>query len=75
MGLEIVAEENQDVESLQKQESIISIGELSKQTYLSLERLKEIEYLLTEKKQMIFYGPPGTSKTFVAKKLADLYTN
>ena len=47
--MEIVAEENQDVESLQKQESIISIGELSKQTYLSLERLKEIEYLLTKK--------------------------
>ena len=73
--MEIAAEENQDIESLQKQESIISIGELSKQTYLSLERLKEIEYLLTEKKQMILYGPPGTSKTFVAKKFADLYTN
>jgi hypothetical protein len=47
--LEILTEENQDIESLQKQESIISIGELSKQTYLSLERLKEIEYLLTKK--------------------------
>jgi len=47
--LEILTEENQDIKSLQKQESIISIGELSKQTYLSLERLKEIEYLLTKK--------------------------
>ena len=55
--MEIVAEENQDVESLQKQESIISIGELSKQTYLSLERLKEIEYLLTEKTDDILWSP------------------
>lgn len=42
-------EKNQDRESLQKQQSIINIEELSKQTYLSLERLKEIEYLLRKK--------------------------
>ncbi len=32
--------------------------------------LKEIESLLINKKQIIFYGPPGTSKTFQAKKFA-----
>ncbi len=39
-------EKNQDRESLQKQQSIINIEELSKQTYLPFERLKEIEYFL-----------------------------
>jgi 5-methylcytosine-specific restriction protein B len=29
--------------------------------------LKEIELLLLEKRQLIFYGPPGTSKTYTAR--------
>ena len=32
--------------------------------------LKEIEWLLDEKRQVIFQGPPGTGKTYVAKKMA-----
>ena len=32
--------------------------------------LKEIEWLLDDKRQVVFYGPPGTGKTFVAQKLA-----
>ena len=70
--LEIVSEKNQEIELLQKQ-SLFSIKELSKWTYLSLDKLKEIEYLLNEKKQIIFYGPPGTSKTYVAKKFAEYF--
>lgn len=31
--------------------------------------LEEVIWLLQEKKQVIFYGPPGTSKTFVARGL------
>ena len=72
--IEIVSEKNKEIELLQETQSTISIEELSQQTYLSLEKLKEIEYLLNEKKQIIFYGPPGTSKTFVAKKFANYFT-
>ncbi len=32
--------------------------------------LKEIEWLLDEKHQVIFQGPPGTGKTYVAKEMA-----
>ena len=42
---------------------------------MSFEKLKTIEELLEEKKQIIFYGPPGTSKTFVAKKFAKYFYN
>ena len=41
---------------------------------MSFEKLKTIEELLEEKKQIIFYGPPGTSKTYVAKKFAKYFT-
>ena len=32
--------------------------------------LEEIEWLLDDKRQVIFQGPPGTGKTFVAQELA-----
>jgi len=44
----------------------VTIEDLTKTTYLPIEKLKEIEALLIEKGQIIFYGPPGTGKTFIA---------
>lgn len=32
--------------------------------------LAEVAAVLAERHQVIFYGPPGTSKTFIARKLA-----
>jgi predicted Mrr-cat superfamily restriction endonuclease len=46
----------------------LSLEDISKITYFPIQILKEIEYLLIEKKQIIFYGSPGTSKTFLARK-------
>jgi 5-methylcytosine-specific restriction protein B len=37
--------------------------------------LKLIKELLDEKKQIIFYGPPGTSKTYVAKKFSEYFVH
>jgi 5-methylcytosine-specific restriction protein B len=37
--------------------------------------IEEIEELLLNKKQIIFYGPPGTSKTFFAKKFSEYFTH
>jgi hypothetical protein len=53
---------------------IFSLEKLSEYLCMSVQSLKEIGYLLTEKKQIIFYGPPGTSKTFVAKEFASYFT-
>jgi MoxR-like ATPase len=43
---------------------------LAKDLLLDVKFLEEIEELLEDKKQVIFYGPPGAGKTYVALKLA-----
>jgi hypothetical protein len=53
---------------------ILTLQHLSEILFMPFEKLKIIEELLEEKKQIIFYGPPGTSKTFVAKKFANYFT-
>jgi MoxR-like ATPase len=52
----------------------LTIEELANITYLPTDMLSDIEALLTEKKQIIFYGPPGTSKTFCARKFGEYFT-
>jgi 5-methylcytosine-specific restriction enzyme B len=54
---------------------LLSLEDISKITYFPIQILKEIEYLLIEKKQIIFYGSPGTSKTFLARKFSEYFTN
>lgn len=49
-------------------------GSLKKCTYLRGPFLKDINDLLTTKRQLIFEGPPGSGKTFVAEKFARWFT-
>src|SRR5919106_3130322 len=55
-------------------EGVITLEDVSRQTYFPVDVIKEIEILLDEKKQIIFYGPPGTSKTYFAKAFARYFT-
>jgi MoxR-like ATPase len=47
------------------------LNDLAEELLLDVSFLEEIEELLEDKKQVIFYGPPGAGKTYVALKLAE----
>jgi len=47
-----------------------SIGELSGLTALSVDFLAELEDAILAKQQVILVGPPGTSKTYIARQFA-----
>lgn len=51
-----------------------TIADLAAETYLDPGFLGQVERLLAEKKQLIFEGPPGSGKTFVAEKFARYFT-
>ena len=66
----------EDASKIEKVETRIpfTINDLAETTYLPIEKLRDIEALLIEKKQVIFYGPPGTSKTYVARRFSEYFT-
>ena len=49
-----------------------SIDALAEELHLPADYLHELRQMLIEKRQLVFFGPPGTGKTYVARKLAQL---
>ena len=60
--------------SINDKEDVSTIESLSEFLCMPIDKLRTIEELLDEKRQIIFYGPPGTSKTYVAKKFSKYFT-
>lgn len=54
--------------------SLFTLEDVAKKTYFPIEVIREIDHLLNEKKQIILFGSPGTSKTFFAKKFSQYFT-
>lgn len=47
-----------------------SMADLAEELYLPEQTLRDIEWLLRDKKALVFYGPPGTGKTYLAQRIA-----
>lgn len=66
---------NPSNKNMDRTQSPNDIAHLSKKTFLPVDFLEKIKYLLEDKHQLIFSGVPGTGKTFVAKEFAKYFTN
>jgi hypothetical protein len=57
-----------------KRTTLNSIDELASATYMEHSELREIESLLLDKQQIVLEGPPGSGKTYLARKFARHFT-
>ena len=65
------AASSESVEAVATSEPTPSLEELADELLWDVEHLRRIEWLLRDKKQVIFQGPPGTGKTHVTQALAE----
>lgn len=60
----------EDTPIFKPHKELLTLEQIAHITHLDLSLLKSWERAIHRKQQAIFFGPPGTGKTFVAEKLA-----
>ncbi len=70
VGVVDVGEEGDEEEEEEATTATYDLASLADELLFGEKHLQRIADLLDHKKQVIFMGPPGTGKTFVARKLA-----
>lgn len=68
-------EDDEDDEQEEPGESLYTLDDLCRDTFLDASFWGEVQALMDDKRQIVLYGPPGTGKTWLARLFARFWVD